>query len=264
MRRRMTRELGFAWILHLLLMPGVLMAQTFETGFLDRTLECGGQERRYQVYVPRDYDPEAAWPVILFLHGSGERGEDGLRPTQVGIGNALRWSVERWQALVVFPQIPWGDAWSEPAGCAALAALGAVEAEFNTDPDRVYLTGVSLGGLGTWQLGCENPGRFAALVPVCGFIERHGHRLGFVPEDAADPYTEVARRLAHVPIWIFHGDADPVVPVEGARRLAAALREAGAEVRYSELAGVEHNSWDPAYADENLPRWLFEQRRTAR
>ncbi|MCP4574570.1 MAG: prolyl oligopeptidase family serine peptidase [bacterium] len=239
------------------------MAEGTPTGFLDRTLQCEGAERRYQVYVPRDYDPAVAWPVILFLHGSGERGEDGVRPTQVGLGSAIRWSPERWPAIVVFPQLPDRKVWSDGAGCMALAALAAAEAEFHTDPDRVYLTGVSLGGLGTWQLAYEHPERFAALVPVCGFVEPAGHRGGFVPDTADGPHAEVARRLAQVPTWIFHGAADPVVPVEDARLMSAALEEAGAKVHYSELAGVEHNSWDPAYATESLPRWLFDQRRPA-
>lgn len=238
------------------------MAADIETGFLDRTVNCDGVERRYQVYVPRDYDPSVAWPVILFLHGSGERGEDGVRPTQVGLGGALRWNPDRWPAIVVFPQIPWGDAWSSPSGCVALATLAAAQVEFHTDPERVYLTGVSLGGLGTWQLAYENPEMFAAAVPVCGFVARDGERARFVPDDVDDPHAEVAGRLAWLPMWIFHGGADPVVPVEASRHMFEALRAVGAPVEYSELEGVQHNSWDAAYATEKLPRWLFEQRRT--
>jgi predicted peptidase len=245
-----------------LLVTGAAMSAEVETGFLDRTVDCDGTERRYQVYLPRDYDPATAWPVVLFLHGSGERGEDGIRPTQVGLGGALRWHPERWPAIVVFPQIPAGDAWSSPSGCVALAALDAAQAEFHLDPDRVYLTGISLGGLGTWQLAYENPERFAAIVPVCGFVERHGERAWFVPDDADDPHAEVAGRLAWTPTWIFHGADDDVVPAEASRRMSAALQAVGAEVRYTEFAGVAHNSWDTAYATETLPRWLFHQRRS--
>ena len=235
-------------------------AQRIETGFLDRSVSIDGQEYLYQVYVPREYDASREWPVILFLHGAGERGSDGLAQTQVGLGAAIRSTPERWPAITVFPQVPEDMTWQATPGLMAIAALEATEAEYRTDPGRVYWTGLSLGGNGTWYLAYQHPARFAALVAICAFIDAFPGP-SFTPSSVEDPHTEVANRIAELPIWIVHGDADPVVPVEQSRRMAAALRELGAAITYVELPGVRHNAWDPGYADEALPSWLFAQSR---
>jgi predicted peptidase len=253
----------------LLVVPSLLRAQPPETGFLDRTVGVDGNDYRYQVYVPRAYSEAERWPVILALHGSGERGGDGLLQTQVGLGGAIRRHAGRFPAVIVFPQAPMAaPGWHGIAGRIALAALDAAQAEFSTDPARVYLTGLSMGGNGAWYLAYGDPGRFAALVVVCGFTRdwRSPEQATYPPiasgADAdPDPFAAIARRIAHIPSWIFHGDADPVVPVLESRRMAAALEAAGADVRYTELAGVGHNAWDPAYTLEELPAWLFAQRR---
>src|ERR1051325_9920667 len=124
-------------------------AQRVETGFLDRTVAVGGQSYRYQVYVPADYPAKAAWPVILFLHGSGERGADGLMQTTVGLGPAIRRAAKRFPAIVVFPQMPADSQWVGTPIQVALAALNRALDEFHADRDRVYLTGLSMGGHGT-------------------------------------------------------------------------------------------------------------------
>lgn len=246
----------------LLLGAGNAMAQhPVDTGFLNRTVTSDGAEHRYQVFVPRDYDPATSWPVILFLHGSGERGDDGSRPTQEGFGETLRWNPERWPAIVVFPQAPYEASWVGAAGRTAMAALAATRAEFNTDPERVYLTGLSLGGQGAWHLAYEHPELWAAVAPVCSFIEGHGRYPDVLPASEADPYAALARKIVAIPIWIFHGADDPVVPVEGARHLAAALKAQGADVQYTELPGVGHNAWDPAYSREDFATWILSQRR---
>jgi beta-galactosidase len=233
-----------------------------ETGFLDRTVEVSGLTYPYQVYVPRSYDPATPWPVVLFLHGSGERGDDGLRQTQVGLGSAIRWNPDRYPAIVVMPQSPADSNWHGDPADAALAALDSALLEFSTDPERVYLTGMSRGGNGAWYLAYHHPDRFAAVVPVCGYVVRDG-QLAIVPvEGEGSAFERVAARLAHLPIWIWHGDADAVVDVEESRKMAAALRALGADVRYTELEGVGHNAWDPAYGSEELPEWLFAQRRS--
>lgn len=231
-----------------------------ETGFLDRTVKVDGKDYAYQVYVPRK--PIAGpKPIILALHGAGERGSDGLLQTEVGLGGAIRRHPERWPAIAVFPQAPDGQLWLGGPAKVAMAALAAAEREFRTDPDRVYLVGLSMGGNGTWRLAYENPGRFAALVPVCGFA---GSFRGLPPVAAApDPYAGLAQRIAGTPVWIVHGAVDSVVPVEESRKMFAALQAAGAQVTYKELPGVNHNSWDPGFADEALPAWLFQQRRGA-
>lgn len=240
-------------------LPG--QARDVSTGFLDAAVEVDGRVYPYQVYVPRDYDPGSRWPVVLFLHGAGERGDDGLRQTQVGLGGALRWNPDRYPALVVMPQSPADSSWQGAPARAALAALDATLEAYSTDPDRVYLTGMSMGGNGTWYLAYHHPDRFAAIAPVCGWVGPRG-RLPAVPAPGPGPAADrAAEKMAHIPIWIWHGEADPVVPVEESRAMAAALEAAGADVRYTELEGVGHNAWDPAYGSEELPRWLFAQRR---
>jgi predicted peptidase len=257
----------------LLVVPSFGRAQVAETGFLDRTVVVDGDEYRYQVYVPRGYSPSERWPVILALHGSGERGSDGLLQTQVGLGGAIRRHAGRFPAIVVFPQAPAGvPGWHGVGGRVALAALDAAEAEFSIDPSRVYLTGLSMGGHGSWYLAYNDPHRFAALVVVCGFTRdwRNPERTTYPPivtgadgvtDAEAGPFAAIAQRIGHIPTWIFHGDDDPVVPVDESRRMAAALSAVGADVRYTELEGVGHNAWDPAYTLEELAGWLFRQQR---
>lgn len=231
------------------------------TGFLDGTVEIDGATYPYQVYVPRSYDPAEEWPVILFLHGRGESGADGMRQTQVGIGPAIRWDPGRYPAIVVLPQTPTDSSWQGAPARAALAALDAVEAAYSTDPDRVYLTGLSLGGNGTWYVAYHHPDRFAAVVPICGWVD-WGGTLPVAPTDhELSPFELVADRLADLPVWIWHGEVDPVVPVEESRRMAEALEAAGADVRYTEMKGIGHDVWDPAYGSPALTTWLFEQRR---
>ncbi len=116
------------------------------TGFLNRTIEVEGVPHRYQVYVPAEYTRERRWPVILFLHGSGERGTDGLLQTSIGLGEGIRRHAERWPAIVVFPQAPPAHRWHGRVAHLALAALDRTVREFSIDPDRVYLVGLSAGG----------------------------------------------------------------------------------------------------------------------
>lgn len=253
----MTRWLvAWAAVLFLLGAPAALAR---ETGFLDRTVTVEGRAYAYQVYVPRSFRPRPAAPIILALHGAGERGSDGLLQTEVGLAGAIRRHPERWPAIVVFPQAPPDQLWQGLPARVAMAALAQAEREFRTDPDRVYLTGLSLGGNGTWYLAYNHPERFAAIVPVCGFV---GSFRGLPPmAPGPDPYAAVAQRIARLPVWIIHGDADSVVPVTESRRMAVALKAAGADVTYRELAGVNHNSWDPGFGDAALPAWLFLQHR---
>jgi predicted peptidase len=261
-------HLGARWaagpaVVFLLSSFSAVAAQEIQTGFLDGVVTVAQQDYRYQVYVPRAYDPGQRWPVILFLHGAGERGGDGVLQTVVGLGDAVRRDPARFPALVVFPQAPGDALWTGAPAEAAMAALEAVMVRYATDPDRVYLTGISMGGNGAWYLAYRHPDRFAAVAPICGWVESHPHfsRGQVVPGQDGEPFQALAQRLAGVPIWIFHGDADTAVPVEQSRRAAAALEAAGADVRYTELPGVGHNSWDPAYQSSELSHWLFQQRR---
>nr|WP_242111236.1 PHB depolymerase family esterase [Luteimonas aquatica] len=239
--------------------------QAAEGRFLVREVTVNGATRRYQVFVPSRRAGGAQPPVILFLHGSGERGDDGLRQTQSGLGPYVRAHADAFPAIVVFPQVPEDEEWYGGSAAVALAALDAASVEFGGDRDRTYLTGLSMGGYGTWELALRAPGRFAALVPICGGITRvHDARALFVTQvaDDPDPFATVAGRLRQIPVWIFHGGADDVVPPEDDRKLIAAFRAARArDARHTELPGVGHNAWDPAYATPALWDWLFAQRR---
>ncbi|HSE96738.1 MAG TPA: prolyl oligopeptidase family serine peptidase, partial [Blastocatellia bacterium] len=235
-----------------------------ETGFLNRTVKLGAVSHRYQVYVPSGWDGRKKWPVILFLHGAGERGEDGLIQTEVGIGTAIRRHADRAAAIVVFPQCLKNRWWPEPdMQKVALAALDRAMREFKGDPDRVYLTGISMGGYGTWAIARSNPGRFAALAPVCGGVNLP--RRAGIPENAnvsaaSDPYSDVAEKVGKTPVWVFHGGADTVVPVSESRKMVEALKAAGGDVRYNEYEGVGHNSWDRAYGEAEFFNWLLGHR----
>ncbi len=231
------------------------------TGMLDRSVAFDdGRTMPYVVYVPRDYAQRNDWPVVLFLHGAGERGSDGLLQTEVGIGTAIRRFPARWPGIVVMPQAPLQGRWAGAVAEVAMRALDATLAEFACDPSRVYLTGLSLGCEGAWYLAHEHRARFAALLAVCGWVGDRGPLLSFVPAGEGTPYDRVAARLRGLPTWIVHGEADVAVPVVESRRMAEALEAVGGPVTYSELPGVNHNAWDPAYQSEAIAAWLFAQR----
>jgi predicted esterase len=230
-----------------------------ETGFLNRVVTVSGVTYRYQVFVPRSWHRRQTWPVVLFLHGAGERGDDGVLQTEVGIGTAIRRDVARFPAIVVLPQCRRGAWWTEaPMQAQALAALEQSIREFNGDRARLYLTGISMGGFGTWGLATNNAGKFAAYAPVCGALKLNGRMMVDVKAD--DPYTIVARLVGQTPTWIFHGGDDKVVLTEESRKMHEALKASGGNVQYTEYPGVGHNSWDKAYADPKLMEWLLAQR----
>jgi len=237
-----------------------------ETGFLTRTILLGGKTYRYQVYVPAEWNKSKKWPVVLFLHGAGERGDDGLLQTQVGIATAIRLHKDRFPCIVVFAQCR-KDAWwtMDEMEAQAMKALEQSIKEFKGDSDRVYLTGISMGGYGTWDLAYKYPGRFAAFAPVCGGIRPPGKvpmpKTGPFADPNVDPYALVAGKVGKTPVWIFHGGADNVVPSSESRKMNDALKAAGANVRYTEYEGVGHNSWDRAYAESEFMTWLLAQRR---
>jgi predicted peptidase len=247
----------------------IVLAITFtasagvQTGFLDRTVSIGTKNYRYQVYVPGDFRTRKSWPLILFLHGSGERGSDGLLQTDVGLPHAIRQNSVRFPFIVVIPQCSKDMTWSSPdMRTQVMAALDRSIKEFHGDRRRVYLTGLSMGGYGTWEFAVTEPGRFAALVPICSGVRAPNDWPDLrvhLPGDPknADPYAEVANRVGKTPVWLFHGDADQSVPVEESRHMAAALKAAGAEFKYTEYPGVDHNSWDKAYAEPDLVPWML-------
>ena len=251
-----------AFFLVLLANSASSRAAKHETGFLDRTVQVAGVTYKFQVFVPDNWNKDQRWPVILFLHGAGERGEDGLIQTEVGFGTAVRRSRIHFPAVVVFPQCRKDQWWTlSPMDEMAMKALEQASREFRGDPQRTYLTGISMGGYGTWHLAEKYTHHFAALVPVCGGIIAPA-RLGFPPNTSPHPYEDAAKQIGQVPVWIFHGGDDNVVPTDESRKMNEAMRAIGGEVKYTEYPGVGHESWNKAYAEDELLPWLLSKKRT--
>jgi poly(3-hydroxybutyrate) depolymerase len=232
-----------------------------ETGFLNRRIELRGIVYRYVVYVPEEYrrDDRRPWPIILALHGRGERGSEGMWQTQIGLPEAVRDHPERWPFLIVMPQCPLSSVWTDADMLAlAMASLDRETEEFHADPERTYLTGLSLGGYGAWELAKADPHRWAAIAIVAG-----GIFWSYQPErwqEVATLPAEYAEPLAHTPIWLFHGGDDPVVPTRESEVMYQALKDAGGHVRLWIYQGVKHDSWTRAYDEPELPRWLLAHR----
>ncbi|MFM8291968.1 MAG: dienelactone hydrolase family protein [Planctomycetia bacterium] len=218
-------------------------------------------EFRYRLMRPATVAADVKYPLVLFLHGAGERGSDNEKqleylPTWLA-EDARR---QKYPCFVLAPQcrtdrrwveIDWSDKKSLPQKpemtvdmTAAVAALDATMKTEPVDPGRVYLTGISMGGYGSWDLAARLPARFAAVIPICG---------------GGDEAT--ARKLEGLPIWCFHGDADEAVPVERSRTMVEAVKAAGGKVQYTEYKSVGHDSWTPAYRDPATLDWLFGQKR---
>lgn len=213
------------------------------TGFINKTMTVAGKQLAYCTYIPREYDASRKWPLIVFLHGRGERGSDGLLQTDVGIGHAIRENSDRFPCVVVMPQCPGDSGWNE-RGDIIDEAIARSLAEFNIDKRRIYLTGLSMGGYGTWDYGAKHPELFAALIPICG-----GGK------------TTDAPALAKVPIRVFHGGADNIVKPAASRAMVEAVKKAGGNIEYTEYPGVNHNSWDKTYGDPEVIKWLLAQKR---
>ncbi len=249
-------------------LPVYTMILTMNTGFITHSICHGRRHRLYQVYVPSGYFPERRWPAILFLHGAGEGGNDALLPTEYQVGSAIRRNPGHYPGLVVFPQIPRKSAWTSADIKFALKVLSQARRNYSLDPDRIYLTGVSSGASAAWTALCLSPKRFAAALIVCGFIPGLRRTMVAPPDSATivtggdgDPLNLLATLARDIPIWIFHGDVDPVFPVANARSIAATLKDRGGKVRYTELAGFGHDVWDVAYYSEMVADWLFSQSR---
>src|SRR5262249_13737524 len=230
--------------LYLLAPAQVRAADKDERGFLHRVLkDTDGNEARYVLFVPHDYKGDKPYPVILFLHGIGESGSDRERQAKVGLGPAIRNQEKTFGFLAVCPQSQ-KRTWRADSedGQRAVRILDEVMKQYKVDARRVYLTGLSLGGMGTWSLAVRYPDRWAAIVPVCG---------GGDPRQAA--------KIKHIPCWCFHGDTDQAVPVDRSRQMIEALKAADGKPKYTEYPGVGHNSWDKAYGTAELYEWLLMQ-----
>lgn len=198
---------------------------------------------RYLLYLPRGYDASRRWPLLLFLHGAGERGDDLDAVAIHGPPRLVRDGAMDFPFIVVSPQVPDDRIWSIPFLDALLEELTETHA---VDEDRIYLTGLSMGAYGAWHLAMEFPHRFAALVPISGGATVTG-----------------ACTLRHLPVWVFHGALDEVVPPSRSDELVARLRTCNGHIRYTRYEEIGHDAWTRSYADPALYEWLLRHRRGA-
>jgi predicted peptidase len=220
-----------------------------------------GEAFPYRLSAPQFPEPGKKYPLVLFLHGSGECGTDNQRQITVGLPALMAALLKRPEPVMVLaPQCQSGNwrvkrlamkpeyaASKEPAASldVALELCRYLVAERQADPDRIYITGLSLGGFGTWDAVQRHPELFAAAVPICG-----GGDIRRVQE------------IKRLPLWVFHGDSDKNVPVDCSRRMVELLKQIGSrKVRYTEYKGADHNVWDQTYANPEVTEWLFRQTR---
>ena len=199
---------------------------------------------RYLLFLPTRYgdDPDQSWPLILYLHGAGERGDDLDRVKTHGIPKIVE-ELPDFPYVCVSPQCPSDNAWTMHN----LALKGLLDSILSThaiDPERIYLTGNSMGGYGTWGLAMAYPGMFAAIAPICG---------GGMPRWVGS--------LKNVPVWAFHGAEDPVVPLEQSQSMVEALRACGGDVKLTVYPEVGHDSWSQTYDNPELYEWFLQHRR---
>jgi predicted peptidase len=233
-------------LLTLLAGPLAAFGAETQTGFVTKEFKnADDTTSKYVVFVPAAYDGKTEYPVILFLHGAGETKGGTKMPVEVGIGPVIKKQEKTFPFLVVIPQSE-KRTWSAASddGKRALKMLEATQKEYKTDAKRVYLTGLSMGGYGTWSMAAAFPDKWAAIVPVCG---------GGNPKDA--------EKIKNIPCWCFHGDKDTAVPVTKSQEMIEALKKAGGKPKYTEYPGVGHNSWDQAFGTKELWTWLAEQKK---
>jgi len=200
-------------------------------------------EIKYLLYLPDGYGKgKKEWPLILFLHGAGERGDDLELVKRHGPPKLVERG-EKLPFIIVSPQCPEGKLWTYETEVLN-SLLDHVIARYRVDTHRIYLTGLSMGGYGTWALAVEHPERFAAVAPVCG---------GGVPY--------LAPRLKDVPVWVFHGARDTVVPVSLSEMMVDALKRSGCTVRFTVYPEAGHDAWTETYDNPELYEWFLEHHR---
>jgi predicted peptidase len=246
-----------------------------EVGFLRRSVTFRLTTIDYRVYIPVGYDPTKKYPVILYLHGRGARGNDNEKQ----IGGAHLGSViqlfdmkhpERYRSFIaVFPQTQSG--WFGDPAEDAIKVLDHTVREFSGDPQRIYLAGLSLGGYGSWYLAAKYPNKFAAVVPVSGGIvtpsvQPLASLKSLMPAEmfglysAPDPHAAFAKAVGKTPVWIFHGGRDDTIDVNESRKMAAALKAAGGTVKYTEYPEEKHFIADRVFTDAEFWKWLMDQK----
>ena len=234
------RSVSFA-LFFLISLVSIASAQQ-PAGILFKTLLLGEKSYNYAIQVPREYNATKDWPVIVFLNGAGECGTDGSKQVAVGLGTASLINAKKWPFIIIYPQKPTVQSAWEDHDAAVMAMLDQAKKDYRVDTKRLYLTGLSQGGHGTWYIGAKHADMWAAIAPICGY---------------GDP-AKVASDLKSMPIWAFHGEADRAVPVAQSHGFVDAITVAGGTPKLTTYPGVDHNSWDKAYRDEPLAEWFLE------
>ncbi|MCK4958225.1 MAG: prolyl oligopeptidase family serine peptidase [Planctomycetes bacterium] len=197
----------------------------------------------YLLFLPENYDKnEQKWPLIMFLHGAGERGNN-LELLKIHGPPKIVEADNDFPFIVVSPQCP-KDSWWPAEGELLINLLDSIIEKYDVDPDRVYLTGLSMGGYGTWHLGCTYPDRFAAIVPICGGGQKF-----------------LACNLRDVPVWAFHGAKDQIVPLEESQGIVDKLKKCGGDVKLTIYPEAGHDSWTETYDNPQLYKWLLSYRK---
>ena len=240
-------RLMFPWVISALLLaiPSQMIAAESKPGTQisqELKVKVGNKETTvgFWLFLPKSYDKKKSWPLMLFLHGAGERGDnlDQVKkwgpPKRVG-------EKKDFPFVVISPQCPKNKRW-DPAQLHSL--IGHVASTQKIDRSRMYCTGLSMGGYGTWAMIAKYPTLFAAVVPICG---------------GGDP--AMAKKTTEVPIWAFHGGADGVVPPSRSQAMIDAIKKAGGtKAKLTIYPGVNHNSWSKTYTNENVYKWLLSHR----
>ncbi len=207
------------------------------TKHISKALECN-----YLLSLPGGYgEKEQNWPLLVFLHGAGERGDNLELVKKHGPPKRIEQGKD-YPFIVVSPQCPAGQWWTEKTDT-LMALLDEIESKYAVDPERVYLTGLSMGGFGTWTLACRHPERFAAIAPICGGGEWY-----------------LADRLTNVPVWAFHGAKDSVVPLDLSEKMVQSVQRAGGTARLTVYPEANHDSWTATYDNRELYEWLLSHR----
>lgn len=215
-----------------------------------RTAAVDAENFDYQIYVPPNASEEKL-PLLIFLHGIGQRGSGGLLPKTGAAISIARHYFAQVPAIVLLPQCREGSYWSDPVMDAMVTnALAQTVAEFGADEQRISLVGVSMGGYGVWHFATNHPHKFAALVSICG-----GSSIV-----KGERFAPVAEKVGQTPAWLFHGADDKVVPVTESRQIVQAIKANGGNVRYNEYENVGHNVWMNVLGEKDLLPWVLAQR----
>ena len=212
--------------------PGLQQAK-----HLDRNLKV---TMNYLLSLPKEYEKQESWPLLVFLHGSGERG-DNLDLVKVHGPPKLIAAGKEYPLIVVSPQCPKDGRWEN---LELHCLLDEIVEKYKVDQDRIYLTGLSMGGFGCWSLAAHRPERFAAVVPICG---------------GGEPGS--AKRLVSLPIWVFHGAKDEAVKLERSEKMVEALKKEGGSPKFTVYPDAGHDSWTETYDNPALYEWLLQQKR---